>query len=81
MVIAGDVLLVLALLYLLIGCGYALRFVVRVLDRVNDRARLSGPFFRISVVPAAVLLWPWLQYLDRRGDLNSHAQVEAGEPK
>lgn len=67
MVIAGDVLLVFALIYVLAGCGYALRFATRTMDQVNERARLSGPFFRLAVAPGALLLWPWLIRWERAG--------------
>ncbi|MCW5963322.1 MAG: hypothetical protein KIT83_04725 [Bryobacterales bacterium] len=69
MVIAGDVLLVLALIYVLAGCAYGLRFAARTMDRVDDRARLSGPFFRLAVLPGAVLLWPWLIRWERTESL------------
>jgi len=69
MVIVGNLLMGLAGLYFLAGCGFALRFVTTTVARANDRARLSGPFFRLSIAPGAILLWPWLWYLERSGQL------------
>lgn len=78
MVFAGDALLVLALIYVLAGCGYALRFATRTMDQVNERARLSGPFFRLAVVPGALLLWPWLIRWERAGLLAGGGHDGAG---
>ncbi len=81
MQLAGDILLAVALLYGVAGLAYAVRFVTRTLDRVNDRARLSGPLFRLGMLPAAILLWPWLLRWEARGQLaaTSAEEVSAGE--
>ncbi|MCU0229724.1 MAG: hypothetical protein MUF01_19000 [Bryobacterales bacterium] len=77
MQLAGDILLGMVLLYGLVGFAYAVRFVTRTLDRVSDRARLSGPLFRVGMLPAAVLLWPWLMRWEGRAELAATSEAEA----
>lgn len=77
MVIAGDVLLALVVLYLVLGAGYAVRFSVHVAGRVNARAKFASPFFRAALVPGAMLLWPWLFSLERSGRIAAGLDDEA----
>jgi hypothetical protein len=75
-ILAGDLLLGAALLYVLAGSLYALRFCGRTAGRVNDRARLAGPLFRLMLAPAAILLWPMLLGMERNGRLQGEAADE-----
>jgi hypothetical protein len=57
---AATAILVLAGAYAVIGLGVAIAFVVRGVDRVDLSARGSGFGFRLIVLPACALLWPWV---------------------
>lgn len=71
MILLGDLLLAVALLYVLVGAGYALHFCTKVAGAVNVRARFSSPLFRLMLAPGAALLWPLLLSFERRGQLGS----------
>lgn len=80
MVILGDLLLAAIALYAAVGAMFAVRFVVAIAPAVNERAQLSGPFFRVLLIPAASLLWPWLMYLERkRSALRARGLQEVSE--
>lgn len=67
MLILGDILVGAMLLYAFIGVLFAARFITVVAAGFNERSQYSGPFFRITLVPGAILLWPLLLYVEFRG--------------
>jgi len=46
--------------YALIGAVFAIAFVMRGIDSVDEVARSSGIGFRLIVIPGAAALWPLL---------------------
>lgn len=46
--------------YLGIGLLFALVFVTFGIGRIDPGARKTWPVFRLLLVPAAALLWPWV---------------------
>ena len=46
--------------YALIGAVFAIAFVMRGIDSVDEAARNSGIGFRLIVMPGAAALWPLL---------------------
>jgi hypothetical protein len=50
----------LAAIYLAAGLLFALAFVVRGVDMVDEGARHAGPGFRIIILPGAAVFWPLL---------------------
>lgn len=47
-------------LYLAAGLVFGLVYVTALAARLDPGARGAGPGFRLIILPAAVLLWPWL---------------------
>lgn len=47
-------------LYALVGAMFAVAFVARGIDRIDQTARGSGVAFRLIVIPGAAALWPLL---------------------
>jgi hypothetical protein len=57
----------LALAYLSAGLVFAVAFAAKGCVSVDERAGGSGIVFRLMIVPAAVLLWPYLLHRWRGG--------------
>jgi hypothetical protein len=53
------------LLYLAVGGLFGLVFVTVLVGRIDEGARGSYPF-RLLILPAAVLLWPWIAFVTLR---------------
>jgi hypothetical protein len=80
MLLLGDLLLAALALYAVVGTMFAFRFVVAIAPSTNERAQLGGPFFRVVLIPGAILLWPWLLYIEReRLAASSRGFREAGQ--
>lgn len=58
MVVAGNVLLVAALLYAAVGIAVGLRFAIIEATAFSERAAVGSFPFRLLLVPGAALLWP-----------------------
>ena len=58
LVVVGDVLLVLALLYAVAGLAVGVRFASVVAAGFNARASVGSFPFRLFLIPGAALLWP-----------------------
>lgn len=58
MVIAGNLLLAAALLYLAVGFAVGLRFAIVDATAFSERAAVGSFPFRVLLVPGAALLWP-----------------------
>jgi len=57
-VIVAEVILVIALVYLLCGLAVGLPFVLRGVDRVDEAARGAPLGFRLLILPGTIVLWP-----------------------
>jgi hypothetical protein len=57
-VVVAEVILVIALVYLLCGLAVGLPFVLRGVDRVDEAARGAPLGFRLLILPGTVVLWP-----------------------
>lgn len=57
-VIVGDALLALALLYAVVGFAVGVRFASVVAAGFNGRASVGSFPFRLLLIPGAALLWP-----------------------
>ncbi|HUM46122.1 MAG TPA: hypothetical protein PLD84_04285 [Chitinophagales bacterium] len=53
-------LLTLALLYLVAGFVFSLIFVFRWVDQFDEQAKGASLSFRLLLIPASTLLWPYL---------------------
>lgn len=58
MVIAGNVLLAVVLLYLMAGVAVGLRFAITEATAFSERAAVGSFPFRMLLIPGAALLWP-----------------------
>jgi hypothetical protein len=47
-------------MYLLAGLGFAIAFAAKGCVAVDGRAQGGGVIFRVMLMPAAALLWPYL---------------------
>lgn len=47
-------------IYLLLGSGFAVVFVLFLVGRLDSSAKGASPGFRLVIVPGVVLLWPLL---------------------
>ena len=50
----------LVLIYLLVGLLFAVVFAIRGCAALDEGAKTSGIGFRLMIIPAAALLWPYL---------------------
>lgn len=55
-----DLLLTVALFYLAAGFIFALLFVFRWVDQFDEQAKGASIGFRLLLIPASTLLWPYL---------------------
>lgn len=67
MVVAGTVLLGIALLYIAIGLAVAFRFATVTAARFTERAEVGSFPFRLFLIPGAIALWPLVVQIDSRG--------------
>lgn len=58
MVVVGNVLLLIALIYAAIGLAVGVRFASVVAAGFNGRASVGSFPFRLLLIPGAALLWP-----------------------
>ncbi len=58
MVVAGNILLLVALIYTAIGLAVGVRFASVVAGGFNGRASVGSFPFRLLLIPGATLLWP-----------------------
>lgn len=56
--IVAEVILLIALGYVLCGLAVGVPFVVRGVDRVDEAARGASLGFRLLILPGTVALWP-----------------------
>lgn len=57
-----STLLTIVVFYLIAGSLFALLFVFRLVDQFDEQARGAPISFRLIILPAAILLWPFLVY-------------------
>jgi hypothetical protein len=57
-VIVAEVILLMALAYVLCGLAVAVPFVLSGVDRVDEAARGAPIAFRLLILPGTVALWP-----------------------
>lgn len=60
MVIAVNIALILAFVYLIIGVVFAIFFLSRGIEKVDTAAHGSGLGFRLIILPGTIALWPVL---------------------
>lgn len=46
--------------YLILGAVFALIFLTKMVHKIDRRVQASGIGFRLLLVPATILLWPYL---------------------
>jgi hypothetical protein len=56
--VVAEVILVIALVYLLCGLAVGVPFVLSGVDRVDEAARGAPLAFRLLILPGTVALWP-----------------------
>ena len=67
--VVAEVVLLVALVYLLCGLAVGVPFVLRGVDRVDPAARETSLGFRLLILPGTAALWPLLavKWLRARG--------------
>ena len=56
--IVAEVILLIALAYLLLGLAVGVPFVLSGVDRVDEAARGASLGFRLLILPGTIALWP-----------------------
>jgi hypothetical protein len=64
------IILIIAAVYLLAGLVFAIPFVIKGVDKIDDGAQGSGWGFRIIIIPGTMVFWPlllkkWMQALKK----------------
>jgi hypothetical protein len=57
-VIVAEVILLIALAYMLCGLAVGVPFVLKGVDRVDEASRGASLGFRLFILPSTVALWP-----------------------
>ena len=60
MMIAVNILLVIAALYLLCGLLFAVPFIIKGVDKIDESAHGGSIGFRIIIIPGVMVFWPLL---------------------
>lgn len=82
-ILANGVVLLLAL-YLLVGVAFAMFFVLRGVNSIDDSAAEGTWGFRLAILPGAVALWPLMVRRYRSGppppeERNAHRDLARDE--
>jgi hypothetical protein len=52
--------LILVSIYLLAGLLFAIAFVIKGVEKIDQAAHGSSFGFRVIIIPGAMIFWPWL---------------------
>ena len=55
-----EISLIIISIYLLCGLLFAVAFVIKEVEKVDEAAKGASVGFRLMIIPGTVIFWPWL---------------------